>query len=452
MGMRIRPVKSIEGTIVLPPDTDAFVIAAVCALGLDTPVQVVPAPAECDYTTQWMQRFAAHMSIEEQEDESLLCAPRAQADAIWDVPFADMPLGEFTVFVLLGAGRKVQVSSLARHTITSWIDTGAACSVQLHQHEHNHESVLSLRDAAGFRAPQDTLTPDTLLRCMGLAAGLRARVDFISDAGPLTFVRSLLTSFGVSVDVSTENETPDDDPIAQRLRFLKKKSAPLQYRVRMECPRKPSNGETRPATISLPGDRLLCALFLAARAIVPRGFLAVENTLCEPQSIPTVSFVKKCGASVHYHTAHQTSFGTSGSIKMTAATLKGLKFDCMPGSYTHPFVPSMAVIASYIRKKTILKGLTAVRDYAHDPVARWATCLDNIGVHYGLMPEGIVIEGARQYDGFDEHRALPAGMAAGCVIAALRCMGGSDIDAHAILARWPGFFDMLEEVCEFKKA
>jgi hypothetical protein len=67
------------------------------------------------------------------------------------------------------------------------------------------------------------------------------------------------------------------------------------------------------------------------------------------------------------------------------------------------------------------------------------------------MPDGIVIDGGRQYDGFDLSDRVPAPIAAAAAVAALHCMGKSTINDESILRRWPRFSETLLSLCEIRE-
>jgi 5-enolpyruvylshikimate-3-phosphate synthase len=67
------------------------------------------------------------------------------------------------------------------------------------------------------------------------------------------------------------------------------------------------------------------------------------------------------------------------------------------------------------------------------------------------MPDGIVIEGSKQFDGFDLVDPLTASIAAAFAVAALKCRGKSSIADDGIVKRWPDFQETLFSLCEFKE-
>jgi 5-enolpyruvylshikimate-3-phosphate synthase len=86
-----------------------------------------------------------------------------------------------------------------------------------------------------------------------------------------------------------------------------------------------------------------------------------------------------------------------------------------------------------------------------DGIQQLNSCIASVGARYGEMPDGIVVEGAKEFDGFDIKTVLPAPLAGACAIAALKCRGKTTIADDALLRRWPGFPAMLSSLVEYKE-
>ena len=67
------------------------------------------------------------------------------------------------------------------------------------------------------------------------------------------------------------------------------------------------------------------------------------------------------------------------------------------------------------------------------------------------MPNGIVIEGAKQFDGFDLPGPLPAQVAGAFAVAGLKCIGATSVNDDAINLRWPEFSAMLSSIGDFQE-
>ncbi|WP_461251950.1 hypothetical protein, partial [Treponema sp. R8-4-B8] len=61
-----------------------------------------------------------------------------------------------------------------------------------------------------------------------------------------------------------------------------------------------------------------------------------------------------------------------------------------------------------------------------------------------------VIEGAKEFDGFDILEPLPAHIAAAFCVAGIKCHGKTSIADDFVFARWPDFEKMIHEIFEFR--
>jgi len=120
--------------------------------------------------------------------------------------------------------------------------------------------------------------------------------------------------------------------------------------------------------------------------------------------------------------------------------------------YQHEMqLPAMAVMTLFAEGESVFRGLSGLRSDPPDAVARVLAFLNALNAHAGeLLPDGFVLRGAAQYDGFDVAEALPAHVAGAWAAAALKCMGASSIDDSLIVERWPEFFTMLDRLCEYR--
>jgi 5-enolpyruvylshikimate-3-phosphate synthase len=108
----------------------------------------------------------------------------------------------------------------------------------------------------------------------------------------------------------------------------------------------------------------------------------------------------------------------------------------------------MLILATFARGQSVFRSLEELRNEFPLFIAQILACIDAIGGRYGEMPDGIVIEGIKEYDGFDISENYSAGVNAACAVAGLRCRGKSNIADDAILHRWPHFNSIIDSVCE----
>jgi 3-phosphoshikimate 1-carboxyvinyltransferase len=130
--------------------------------------------------------------------------------------------------------------------------------------------------------------------------------------------------------------------------------------------------------------------------------------------------------------------------------LTGQKTDCVP-LYQYAFqLPAMAVLAAFAEGESIFRHLGDLRCSDPDGIAQIEACLKKIEVKLGSLPDGLVIKGGGNYDGFDVTERLPAPLAGACAMAGLHCQGSTTLNDELLSERWPGFEEMLTKLCEFR--
>jgi 3-phosphoshikimate 1-carboxyvinyltransferase len=129
----------------------------------------------------------------------------------------------------------------------------------------------------------------------------------------------------------------------------------------------------------------------------------------------------------------------------------GRKVECRPYWQYASVLPSRAVMAAFSQGQTVFRNLADLREDEPDGIAQLVACVSALGARFGEMPDGIVIEGSKQFDGFDIVDPLPAPVAAAFAIAALKCRGKSTVADDYIVNRWPDFPETLGSLCECKE-
>jgi 3-phosphoshikimate 1-carboxyvinyltransferase len=148
--------------------------------------------------------------------------------------------------------------------------------------------------------------------------------------------------------------------------------------------------------------------------------------------------------------AVQTSYGASGMVQLQRYTPVGRKCECQPLLNFVNQLPAMVVLSCFAEGQSIVRELEEVRQDATDALVQLCYCITLLGCRHGEMPDGIVIDGARQFDGFDLKIETPAGIAGSWAVAGLKCIGKTTIAADTLLQRWPQFKEMLDSVCEYR--
>jgi 5-enolpyruvylshikimate-3-phosphate synthase len=191
----------------------------------------------------------------------------------------------------------------------------------------------------------------------------------------------------------------------RRLRFLKtgkKTEGPVQFSLRADFSKPPLSE----ATITVPGDDVFAALMVLAKCLVPKGSLVIENVGLEAWNTQALQLLKTMGGTVGTNETGISSFGPMGTVIVQKTNAFGRKIECRPWWQFAAQLPTMAVMAAFAQGQSIFRGLEDPREDEPDGLARIIGCLAALGVRYGEMPDGIVIEGSKQFVGFDINVAL----------------------------------------------
>jgi 3-phosphoshikimate 1-carboxyvinyltransferase len=202
--------------------------------------------------------------------------------------------------------------------------------------------------------------------------------------------------------------------------------------------------------ITIPGDEILAAALAVLKCLVPKGDLEITNVPLESWASQTLSLLKKMNCKVSAKENCKTAFGQAGTVAIPKSEYVGRKTRCIPFYQYIGQLPCMAVASAFAEGKSGFRDLDALRFSEPDGLDQLEKSLRPLGVRHGEMPDGIVVEGAKDFDGFDIHEPLPAYIAIAFCVAGLKCIGKTSIADDYILARWPGFENMINEICEFR--
>ena len=170
----------------------------------------------------------------------------------------------------------------------------------------------------------------------------------------------------------------------------------------------------------------------------------------ESWATPYFTFIRKIGCRVSAQETGRTSFGSVGILHIQTTGLSGGKMECLPAVHYIPFLPAMIVTAVFAKGESVFRGLSDLRCDEPDGIEQLETCIRTIGAHHGEMPDGIVLKGGRDFDGFDITEPLSAPCSAAFAIAGLRCIGNTTINDEQLQQRLPQFNEFLKNNCVYR--
>ena len=289
---------------------------------------------------------------------------------------------------------------------------------------------------------------------LGLLIGVRGRHTFQTDCILSTPLRPLCAALGYAVTVQRDLGDIEKDPLVRRMKIKARQRLSPQdqlFTVNADftAPAARSEGDDA-VDCMLPGDEVLLALFLAAKSLIHRGMLTIDNAPLEPWAMPVMSLMRKMGAKPSHQETHHTAFGPAGTMTLQKFELTGQKTDFAPHFHYAFQLPAMAVLAAFAEGQSLFRKFEDLRQSDPDGIKQLETCLRTMRVKFGDIPDGFVIKGSREHDGFDCIEPMPAHCAGAFSIAGLHCIGSTTLNDERLLERWPDFSELIEKFFEFK--
>jgi 3-phosphoshikimate 1-carboxyvinyltransferase len=185
----------------------------------------------------------------------------------------------------------------------------------------------------------------------------------------------------------------------------------------------------------IPGDFSSASYPLAAAAVTG-GEVVVSGVLQSRQGDSAiVDILKHMGAEIFWDK-------TGGVLRIKGGELNGVNVDA---SLTPDLVPTIAVLGSLAKGKTIVYNAEHVRHKETDRLHAMAAELSKMGADIKERPDGLEIIGGKlhgaEVNGYDDHRIVMALTVAGMAA------GNTRIDtAESVDVSYPGFFQQMKSM------
>ncbi|HWR81711.1 MAG TPA: 3-phosphoshikimate 1-carboxyvinyltransferase, partial [Candidatus Deferrimicrobium sp.] len=243
---------------------------------------------------------------------------------------------------------------------------------------------------------------------------------------------------GVSVREVKPVSVPDSaDPRKKHLRMPE----PFKREIRLSAGAQVTGG-----TIDLPGDISTAAFFLAAAAISGRT-VAVENLGLNPTRTAYLDHLRAIGCRVEIKDRSTVSGESRGTVTVTGGPLKPRKIsgDVTVGLIDE--IPIVAVMAAFADGTTVIRDASELRLKESDRLAAVSENLTRMGVKCGLLDDGLVIEGGKDFAGADFQSFGDHRIAMAFSIAALSLVGPSTIDHDdCVSVSCKPFYKLLDSI------
>jgi len=367
------------------------------------------------------------------------------------VPVNQLPFRNLIVFTALGMGKVVSFKEISQKRLETWCKNSKKFNIILEIVQHGDNYGLSVKEYPESFSDLTFIEEADLSMLLGFLMGIRRSASFQIDYPFSNPLRNLASLLGFTITVKSA-VSKDSDPIARRLKFLQPKkrhstTSGQQYTVNIDFSQYTSADHIE---ISLPGDELLGSIMIAAKCLLPKGSFVINNMPLETWASPLPGFIRKMGCKLSLQETNRTSFGSTGMLSIQKSELYGRKIECNPAADYQPHLPAMVILAAFAEGQSVFRDLEDLRNDDPDGIDQIEKCIRTLGARHGEMPDGIVMEGGRDFDGFDLNESLPAAISGSFATAALKCIGETNINDELLCRRWPDFRNILEQICEFR--
>ncbi len=200
--------------------------------------------------------------------------------------------------------------------------------------------------------------------------------------------------------------------------------------------------------VKVPGDLSSAAFFLVAAASVTGSDLVIRGVGLNPTRSGVIDILRRMGASVEILRPWEETGEPVADLRIIGRGLKGVEVGPEMGARTIDEYPVLSVAAALADGITTISGVKELRYKESDRIAVMTRELRKLGVQVEEREDGMRIDGRKRLKGtqlqsYGDHRVAMA-----LAIAALSADGGVEIDDGACAdISFPGFFDLLEEIC-----
>lgn len=195
----------------------------------------------------------------------------------------------------------------------------------------------------------------------------------------------------------------------------------------------PGNQKYNLKGYTIPGDFSSASYPLAAAAVTG-GEVTVKGILPSRQGDSAIiDILRRMGADVSWNKE-------KGDLKIKGGELRGIDIDA---SLTPDLVPTIAVLGTAAKGKTVVYNAEHVRHKETDRLHAMATELAKMGANIVERPDGLEVMGGRLHgadvNGYDDHRLVMALTIAGIIAGGTRIKTAESVDVS-----YPGFFQAMK--------
>lgn len=211
-----------------------------------------------------------------------------------------------------------------------------------------------------------------------------------------------------------------------------------------------SKSKLTPKPITVPGDISSAAFFMVAAAIVPNSEIIIEHVGLNKTRTGIIDVLKQMGASIEILNQREECGEEVGDVKVCYSKLKGVTIEGEIIPRLIDELPVIAVAATQVEGKTIIKDAEDLRAKESDRIATICTELKKMGANIEETPDGFIVEGKTPLKGncqlecYHDHRLAMSGYVAGLV-------ADNQIDINEfewVNISFPEFSDLMDSLKE----
>ncbi|MBI3804743.1 MAG: 3-phosphoshikimate 1-carboxyvinyltransferase [Nitrospirae bacterium] len=199
--------------------------------------------------------------------------------------------------------------------------------------------------------------------------------------------------------------------------------------------------------IEVPGDLSSAAFFLVAGAIVDGSEITIQKVGVNPTRTGILDVLKAMGAEITITPRPPMGDEPVADLTVRAGALRGtvIRGELIPRTIDE--FPILCIAAAAAEGETVVRDAEELRVKESDRIAAMAKGLRGMGITVEEFPDGMRIEGSRQWKGtfcetHGDHRIAMA-----MTVAGLMAEGGNEIDDVACInTSFPGFLGLLSKL------
>lgn len=205
--------------------------------------------------------------------------------------------------------------------------------------------------------------------------------------------------------------------------------------------------DLKPVTLDIPGDISSAAFWLAASALIPGARVSISNLLLNPTRIGFLEALRRMGANLSIRVEGEIPEPVGTVTVLGGAPLQAIQIGAEEVPSLVDEIPMLAVLATYAKGTTIIRGAEELRVKESDRIQAVAENLRRMGAEVETFPDGLAVRGPQPLNGadldsFDDHRIAMA-----FAIGALGARGTTRIARpESVAISYPAFFDTLEKL------